>query len=111
MSDEAPFEGTEAEPKQLRNLRLLVNLLTLTMILGMVIIVAIIVMRFSGVFTVSDAPDEVTIPAVENATAVTKGEDWIAVVTTDDMGRQRIRLFTPSGEEFQIIDVIPAEAR
>ena len=119
MSDQEPFEGTREEPKQLRNLRLLVNLLTITMILGMVVIVVIIVMRFGSVFTVTEDdltasftdPERIVLPEGETALGYTKTDDWYAVVTTDAGGQQRIRIFAENGAEMQVIDVIPAEAR
>ncbi|MCB1352631.1 MAG: hypothetical protein KDK03_07840 [Rhodobacteraceae bacterium] len=91
------------EPKRLRQLRLLVNTLTVTLIVGFIIIVATLVIRLTAGPEPLALPEKVTLPAGETAGAVTLGGDWIAVVTTDGSGQQRIRVLdresgAPRGE-------------
>ncbi|WP_093966927.1 DUF6476 family protein [Actibacterium lipolyticum] len=84
--NEAPIPGEE--PPNLRFLRILVTVLTATMIAGLLVIIALIVIRFSGESRVS-LPDEITLPDGATATAFTQGAGWYAVVTAD----QRILIF------------------
>jgi hypothetical protein len=64
-------------------LRVLVSVLTVTMILGFIVIVALFVIRFSGNEAVA-LPEAITLPDGARATAFTQGADWFAVVTDDD---------------------------
>ncbi|WP_397543274.1 DUF6476 family protein [Roseovarius salis] len=64
-------------------LRVLVTMLTVTMILGFIVIVVLFVIRFSDVFG-PDLPDEISLPDGTTPVAFTKGDDWYAVVTGDD---------------------------
>lgn len=75
-----------ALPPSLRLLKWLVILLTLTMIGGVITVVALIVTRMPQAFTVSAPrlPDEVRLPDGAKPAAVTFGTGWTAVVTTDD---------------------------
>lgn len=77
--DESP---EPVEPANLRFLRLLVTGLTGVMIVGLVTVVALIVMRF-----VNDGPilpEDIDLPAGVRVQAVTTGDGWYAIVTTDD---------------------------
>lgn len=59
--------------------------LTLTMIVGVIVVVAVIVTRMPTALRQSaPLPDEITLPAGKTARAVTQGGDWYAIVTTDD---------------------------
>ena len=69
--------------KTLRYLKVLVTVLTVTMILGFLTIVALFVMRFSAMNKV-ELPDTISLPDGSKATAFTRGEDWFAVVTEAD---------------------------
>ena len=69
--------------KTLRYLKVLVTVLTVTMILGFLTIVALFVMRFSAMNNV-ELPDTISLPDGSKATAFTRGEDWFAVVTEAD---------------------------
>lgn len=77
-------------PAHLVFLRRLVTALTATMIAGMVIIITLFVIRFSGPKEDRDAvsdialPDRITLPQDTTATAFTQGPDWYAVVTSDN---------------------------
>lgn len=70
------------EPANLKFLRLLVTVLTSVMIGGVVIVIALLVMRLSD-----DAlpwPENIALPEGVQPQAVTAGQGWVAVVTQDD---------------------------
>lgn len=67
----------------MRYLKALVTILTVTMILGFLTIVALFVMRFSAMGQ-AELPDEISLPDGAKATAFTRGDDWFAVVTADN---------------------------
>jgi uncharacterized protein DUF6476 len=90
MGDRPPDELPE--PRRLRQLRRLVSALTATLIVGVITIVALLVIRLAPLARLPDLPPAVTLPAAESARAVTFGSDWIAVVTADAAGRERIRV-------------------
>ncbi|MEP4194077.1 MAG: DUF6476 family protein [Aliishimia sp.] len=101
--DDLPLPDPVEEPRSLRFLRRLVTVLTITMILGMITVVAVLVLRFN-----QSAPDQVTFPkeiALPDgviATAFTKGTGWYAVVTSNDS----ILIYdAKSGELRQTIEV------
>lgn len=81
-----PSQPPVAEPANLRFLRRLVTTLTAVMIFGLLVIVALLVMRFSQDRPVASAPlpDVIALPQGSVARAVTHGPDWYAVVTTDN---------------------------
>ena len=76
-------EGQAPDAKTLRYLKVLVTVLTATMILGFLTIVALFVMRFSEMGKV-ELPDRITLPEGATAQAFTQGNDWFAVVTDGD---------------------------
>jgi hypothetical protein len=76
-------EGGAPDDRTLRYLKALVTILTVTMILGFLTIVALFVMRFAEMNRV-ELPDEITLPDGAVATAFTRGKGWFAVVTEDD---------------------------
>ncbi|MBS9717870.1 DUF6476 family protein [Pseudohalocynthiibacter aestuariivivens] len=82
--DDAPTP--EELPANLKFLRLLVTVLTGTMIAGLVIIIALFVIRFSEKPVAQSAPlpEAITLPDGTTATAFTQGRDWYAVVTASD---------------------------
>jgi hypothetical protein len=67
------------EPPNLRFLRRLVTVLTATMIGGVLLIIALIVMRFYDV--PPPLPDTITLPGGAAAISFTQGPNWYAVVT------------------------------
>ena len=72
-------------PPSLRFLKWLVIVLTLTMIVGVITVVAVIVTRMPGAMRNSlPLPDNITLPDGAKAQAFTQGDDWYAVVTTED---------------------------
>jgi Flp pilus assembly protein protease CpaA len=104
--DDAPV--TEALPPSLRFLKWLVIVLTLTMIGGVITVVAVIVTRMpQGMAAGPVLPDTLTLPPGTTAAAITAGAGWFAVVTTDD----RILIFGRNGEMQQEIRVDPLPER
>lgn len=91
------------EPANLRFLRRLVTVLTAVMIGGLLVIIGLLVIRFSGDGGRSlPLPDHITLPDGTQATAFTVGGDWYAVVTADD----RILIFDrASGTQRQEIRI------
>lgn len=77
-------EDPETQPVDagtVKYLRILVTVLTATMVLGFIIIVVLFVIRFSDAFG-PELPDVITLPDGTTPTAFTKGPDWYAVVTS-----------------------------
>ena len=70
------------DDRTLRFLRLLVTVLTATMILGLLVIITLLVIRFSD--SRLPLPDRIELPGGVTATAFTRGDGWFAVVTGDD---------------------------
>ena len=85
-----PSPQSALSPAHLVFLRRLVTVLTATMIAGMVIIIALFVIRFSPEdgkrTTTTDItlPDRIVLPQNTSAIAFTQGPDWYAVVTSDN---------------------------
>lgn len=77
---EAPI--SEEQAPVVRYLKVLVTSLTVTMIAGFLVLVAVVVMRFRA-DTTTAFPTELSLPAGATASAVTRGKDWIGVVTAD----------------------------
>lgn len=73
---------TEPEPANLRFLRLLVTILTGTMIAGLLVLIALLVIRFPS--ATAPLPDAISLPDGAKAQAFTVTPGWYAVVTTDD---------------------------
>jgi hypothetical protein len=90
MAGEEPEDFPE--PPRLRQLRWLVNALTATLIVGVIAIVTLLVIRLGPTPTVPRLPPSVRLPAGESARAVTIGKGWLAVVTVDGEGQERIRV-------------------
>lgn len=84
----------EAQANQglLRYLKILVTTLTLTMIVGLIVLIGLVVMRLSQ-DSAAPLPDHMTLPPGITATAFTRGPDWLAVVTDDG----RILIYAPDG--------------
>lgn len=76
-----------------RYLKALVTALSVTMILGVILIVGVIVMRFNA-DTAVPLPAAITLPDGATATAFTRGPDWLAVVTADG----HILIYDPDGK-------------
>lgn len=69
-------------PGNLKFLRLLVTVLTGTMIVGLVVMLTLIVIRFRDKST--DLPSTITLPDGAEAQAFTMAKTWYAVVTADN---------------------------
>jgi hypothetical protein len=104
--DRAPAEA--GLPPSLRFLKWLVIVLTLTMIIGVITIVALIVTRMPTAMRGSlPLPDQITLPDGTSAQAFTQGDAWYAVVTTDN----RILIYSRESGALQqeiTINAIPA---
>ena len=79
--DDDPTPGQD--PPQLRFLRRLVTVLTATMILGVLTIVALLVIRLQTPSSLA-LPDSIALPDGTQVTAFTQGTGWFAVVTADN---------------------------
>ncbi|MGL5012586.1 MAG: DUF6476 family protein [Paracoccaceae bacterium] len=78
MEDQSP----DGLPPGLRFLKTLVIALAVTMIAGVITIVALLVTRLNGASL--PLPETITLPDGAAAQAVTAGNGWYAVVTTDN---------------------------
>ncbi len=77
--------------------------MTAVMMVGLVVVVALIVIRLNA--NGPTMPDQITLPEGVNATALTIGEGWWAVVTDD----QHILIYDQlTGALRQEIPLIPA---
>lgn len=96
-------------PPGLRLLKWLVILLTLTMIVGVITIVAVLVTRIPQTFGhVSPIlPPTLTLPEGLTAGAITLGQTWIAVVARDDTGAEQIVIFGADGTLRQQVPITP----
>ena len=96
------------EPKPLRNLRLLVTVLTASMIIGIVAIFALVIFKIMQPAVPDLAlPETIDLPAEETAQAITQGRSWIAVVTIDADGQERIHILNLDGTPRQVVDLRP----
>ena len=85
-------------------LRVLVTVLSVVMIVGFIVLIALFVIRFK--VTQPPLPDEIALPQGAKATAFTRGDGWYAVVTDD----QQILIYgAESGELVQTVNVTASE--
>lgn len=103
--DKAPAEPAGGLPPDLRFLKILVSVLTATMIVGLITIVGLLVIRLKSLSPAPTLPANITLPAGERARAVTFGSGWIAVVTDKD---QILILDPASGALRQRVTIAPA---
>lgn len=95
-------DATGTLPPSLRLLKWLVIALTLTMIIGVITVVTLLVTRMPTAISAPGPvlppdfalPEDFALPAGVKAEAVTFGQGWVAVVTTDD----RILIFGRDGQ-------------
>ncbi|SHL74691.1 hypothetical protein SAMN05444398_105122 [Roseovarius pacificus] len=87
----------------IRYLRLLVTILTGTMIAGLLVIIFLFVTRLGDRPAAPPMlPDTIALPDGAKATAFTQGGDWYAVVTGDD----RILIYDRAGGTLrQVVDI------
>ncbi len=76
-------ETQPVDPALVKYLRVLVTALSVTMILGFIVIVVLFVTKFSDAFS-PELPDTITLPDGSAASAFTRGDGWYAVVTGDN---------------------------
>ena len=76
-------QASDGLPPGLRFLKWLVIVLAISMIAGVITIVALLVTRLQGGGALP-LPESITLPEGARAQAVTAGDDWYAVVTTDN---------------------------
>ncbi len=108
MADRTGGGDEFPEPPRLRQLRRLVTLLTATLIVGILAIVALLVIRLAPLGHRVALPERVVVPAGESARAVTLGSDWVAVVTVDAAGHERIRVLDrQTGAPRAVTDITP----
>lgn len=81
-------------------------MLTMTMIIGVITVVALLVTRMPGAMRASlPLPDQITLPDGASAQAFTQADAWYAVVTTDN----RVLIFSrATGKMVQDIAINPA---
>lgn len=89
-------------PPSLRFLKWLVILLTLTMIGGVITVVAVIVTRMPQAFGDAAAltgalPEAIRLPEGAQAQAATFGAGWVAVVVRGPDGAERILVYAADG--------------
>lgn len=102
------MNAPKEDPPHLRTLRKLVNVMTVVFILGFITIVIVIVMQFARVNTAATGPElppDIALSGSETAEAVTFGKGWIAVVTIDQEGIERIHVYTPDGMPRQSMEI------
>ena len=103
--EQAPTET--ALPPSLRLLKGLVIFLTLTMIVAVITVVALLVTRMPSAIGSSAAiplPTQITLPDGSKPAAFTQAATWFAVVTTDD----HILIYNRDGSLRQDIKIAPA---
>ena len=85
----------------LRFLRVLVTTLPATMLVGLIILIWLFVTRFPEPVAVLALPDSIALPDGTRALALTRGPDWLAVATDD-----QILIFDITGKNLrQTIDI------
>ena len=80
----------------------MVTVLTITMILGVITVVAVLVTRLQQISPAPGLPAGLILPAGTTAQAVTMGTGWIAVVTSND----HILVFGNDGTLLQDIPIL-----
>lgn len=99
MTDTPPEQGL---PPSLRFLKGLVITLMITMIVGVITVVALLVTRMpNGNAMLPMVPADLALPAGVKAVAVTFGSGWTAVFTVDD----RILVFDAKGGLIQDVTI------
>ena len=94
-----PDSATEPpEPPRLRALRRLVTALTVTLMLGIIIIVGLMVWRLGLAGPSVRLPEEIILPEGERLTGWARNADYVVLITEDGDGVQRVHLAAPTGE-------------
>ena len=77
-------DDPEQNVPHLTFLRRLVTLLTLTMVVGIIVLVTLVFIRFQGEARPISLPDGITIPDGLRPVAFTQTREWYAIVTDDN---------------------------
>ncbi|MXZ49906.1 MAG: hypothetical protein F4073_09045 [Rhodobacteraceae bacterium] len=76
-----------SEPTGLKWLKILVAVLTVTLIIGFLTIVGMFVYRFNSIGdspVLSPLPDEISLPQGTEIDAFTQAEDWYLILTSEN---------------------------
>jgi hypothetical protein len=92
MDEDTPLSGQDAA--LVRYLKWLVTALSVTMIAGFIVLVTVVVMRFNQGTTPAAWPETLALPEGVTAQAVTRGPDFLVVVSEDG----RVFVFSPDGQ-------------
>ena len=103
MRDTPAATEHDPDPLNLRVLRILVTVLTVTMIVGLITIVTVFVTRFESGSPIA-LPDQITMPDGQTANAVTFGPGWYGVVTASG---QFLIFDRETGELRQTVEITP----
>ena len=74
-----------------RFLKILVTALAVTMVVGLIVLIGLFVMRFPDAS--APFPAEIALPDGTTVSAITRGPDWLLVVTSDG----RALVYSPDG--------------
>lgn len=87
-------------PPGVRVLKWLVIVLTLTMIVGVITVVAVLVTRIPQVFGGAGGrlPETIALPEGASARAVTFGNGWVGVVVAGADGGERFLVYSTEGD-------------
>lgn len=99
MSDMMPSDGPQAPLPEIRFLKILVTALTVTMIAGLVTIVALLVIRLPDGAPLPELPAAIRLPDGAKAEAVTFARKALIVLT--DQGD--VLVYAPDGQFLQQI--------
>ena len=73
---------SELDPANIRFLRILVTTLTITMIAGIIIVIALLAIKLQP--SKIEIPQNTSLPEDSNAISYSQGSDWIAVTTSEN---------------------------
>ncbi len=100
MDEDTPL--SEGDARLVRYLKWLVTALSVTMIAGFIVLVTVVVMRFNAETAPMPWPEEIALPEGATASAITRGADFLIVVTED----ARVLVYSPDGQTLrQEIDI------
>ena len=98
------------EPASLRRLRQLVTALTVTLILGMIILVGLMVFQIGRVKPQLVLPEQISLPRGETLTGVSTSPDWVILITRQEGGGQNIHIVkSGTAEIFQSVRIESAD--
>ncbi|MEM8658791.1 MAG: DUF6476 family protein [Pseudomonadota bacterium] len=88
-----PDTGPEPpEPPRIRLLRRLVTALTLTLTVGMIVIVGLMIWRLGPATPMPALPEAIALPEGERLTGYAQNPEWTVLITTDAADTQRLHL-------------------